>query len=364
MGTIVERKRKNGTTAFMAKIIIRRGGVVVYRKTETFDRRPAARAWVAIQEHDLSKPGALERASAPSHTLGDAIRKFKEDSKKAIGRTKLQVLNYILKMPIADMACEKIGSKQLIDFCSTLAKDRKPATVATYLSGLSGVFRLAWAAWGMSLDREAMATTFIVARELGLIDRPESRERRPTLDELHRVLTWFSTRAELAMPMVDIVIFAIFSARRQAEITRIRWADLDEVGSRVLVRDMKNPGDTKGNHVWCDLPPQALQIIQAQPRTDDRIFPYNSRSVGWTFADACRMLGIDDLRFHDLRHEAVSRLFEMGWTIPRVATVSAHRSWQNLQRYTHVRQTGDKYDGWKWLDVFTNPVPRDQEEAA
>lgn len=64
---------------------------------------------------------------------------------------------------------------------------------------------------------------------------------------------------------------------------------------------------------------------------------------------ACYLLGIEDLHFHDLRHEGVSRLFELGWTIPHAASVSGHRSWQSLKRYTHIRQRGDKYAGWKWV---------------
>jgi integrase len=63
------------------------------------------------------------------------------------------------------------------------------------------------------------------------------------------------------------------------------------------------------------------------------------------------MLDIKDLKFHDLRHEGVSRLFELGKTIPQVASVSGHRSWQNLQRYTHIRTVGDKWANWRWLET-------------
>jgi integrase len=66
------------------------------------------------------------------------------------------------------------------------------------------------------------------------------------------------------------------------------------------------------------------------------------------------LIGIEDLHFHDLRHEGVSRLFEMGRTIPQVASVSGHRSWQSLQRYSHLRATGDKWSNWVWLDRLTN----------
>ncbi|TIN81271.1 tyrosine-type recombinase/integrase, partial [Mesorhizobium sp.] len=57
--------------------------------------------------------------------------------------------------------------------------------------------------------------------------------------------------------------------------------------------------------------------------------------------------------FHDLRHEGISRLFELGWNIPHVAAVSGHRSWTNLKRYTHIRQRADKYAGWEWLEIVT-----------
>ena len=62
----------------------------------------------------------------------------------------------------------------------------------------------------------------------------------------------------------------------------------------------------------------------------------------------------------DLRHDGVSRLFEMGWNIPQVSQVSGHRTWTSLKRYTHMRQTGDKYTGWKWLDVLGVADPQPQ----
>ena len=82
------------------------------------------------------------------------------------------------------------------------------------------------------------------------------------------------------------------------------------------------------------------------PRNSERIFPFTTDAISANFTRACRLLGIEDLHFHDLRHEGISRLFEMGWTIPQVASVSGHRSWQSLKRYTHLSQRGDKWAGW------------------
>jgi integrase len=69
------------------------------------------------------------------------------------------------------------------------------------------------------------------------------------------------------------------------------------------------------------------------------------------FARARQFLVILDLHFHDLRPDGVSRLFEKGLSIPQVGSVSGHRAWSSLKRYTHLRQIEDKYADWKWLSV-------------
>jgi integrase len=155
-------------------------------------------------------------------------------------------------------------------------------------------------------------------------------------------------------PMQKIVVFAIFSTRRQEEITLIRWNDLE--AGRIMVREMKHPGDKKGNDTWCDLTPEAERVIHSMPKVAAEIFPVTTDAISASFTRACQLLGIVDLHFHDLRHDGISRLFEMGRTIPQVAVVSGHRSWQSLRRYSHLRQSGDKFAGWKWLEVIA-PVP-------
>ena len=130
--------------------------------------------------------------------------------------------------------------------------------------------------------------------------------------------------------------------------------DYDKAAARVLVRDMKNPGDKNGNHVWCDLPPEAVAIVDSMPRSAETIFPYSTDAISAAFTRACQVLGIEDLHFHDLRHDGVSRLFEIGRTIPQASGVSGHRSWSSLKRYSHIRQTGDKFENWKWLPVLTS----------
>jgi integrase len=352
MGTISARKRKDGSVADRARVRVMQDGVT-YHETETFDRRPAAAAWISKRERELSKPGAVitSKNSDPT-TLGKVIDRYTEDTIKDIGRTKAQVLTAIKNYDIANMPCSSIKSKDIVEFLQSLTA--KPQTVGNYASHLGAIFAIARPMWGYRLDEQEMKDAVKVARRMGIISRSAQRDRRPTLEELDRLIGHFIDRrkkAPEAMPMHKVIAFALFSTRRQEEITRIRWIDFQREHKRVLVRDMKHPGEKIGNHTWVDLPDQAMQIIASMPKGKSEIFPYSTDAISANFTRACKLSDIDDLRFHDLRHEGISRLFEMGWNIPHVAAVSGHRSWISLKRYTHIRETGDKYADWDGLKM-------------
>jgi integrase len=357
MGTIIPRKRKDGTTAHLAQLLIKRAGAIVHRESRTFDRKQAAAAWLEKREKELIKPGALDRLRTPDPTLAAVIDRYMNESIKKIGRTKAQVLRAIKAYDIANKACSEITSADVIALANQLVSKVTPQTVGNYLSHLAAVFAVAKPAWSYPLDQTAVKDALVVAKRLGISSKSRERDRRPTLEELDKIMKYFGerlVRRPSSIPMQKIIGFAIFSTRRLEEITRISWKDLDIEGGRVLVRDMKNPGEKIGNDVWCDLPSEALQIIGSMPKESDEIFPYSGDTIGTNFTRACQFLEIIDLHLHDLRHDGVSRLFEIGRTIPQVAAVSGHRSWSSLKRYTHLRQTGDKYAGWKWFSVLAS----------
>lgn len=99
------------------------------------------------------------------------------------------------------------------------------------------------------------------------------------LDKLRKHFFEMQTRRKAQIDMPKLIAFAIFSTRRQEEITRIRWDDLDCARQAVLVRDMKKPRQKIGNNVWCHLSDEAWAIIQTMPKTEKEIFPYNGKSV-------------------------------------------------------------------------------------
>ena len=352
MGTIQKRRRADGSFGHTAIVRIKQKGKVIYSETKTFESAPNAKAWMKGREVELEKPGALEIARAAENDpfLREIIDRYINELEKKVGKTKTQVLRTIKSMPIAEMKASAIKSSDYVVFAQSL--DVKPQTRMNYMSHLGAVVSIAQAAWHYPLGEQQFKDALKVARKLGVTKKGGSRSRRPTLAELDKLLTHFGAirhKRKDSVPMQKIVAFAIFSTRRQEEITRITWSDLDEKHSAAIVRDMKNPGEKEGNDVEVDLPPEALKIIQSMPKREAEIFPYSTDAISASFTRACKFLGIDDLHFHDLRHDGISRLFEMDWTVPKVAKVSGHRSWSSLQRYTHIRKTGDKYENWPWL---------------
>lgn len=352
MGTIIGRTRKDGSKAFTAQIVIKVGGKTVHREAQTFDRKQAANAWIVTREAELRRPGGLERKEDP--TLSVVIDRYIAESKNIVLGTKAQVLKAIKNSDLGEIKCSDITSHTLVSFARDLTQNVEPQTCGNYFSHLSNIFTVARPAWGYPLSRPAFDDAVTVIKKLGLIRKAAERSRRPTLEELDRLMEHFGRIRDhrpSSIPMQKIVAFAIFSTRRQEEITLLQWDDLET--DRILVRDMKHPGDKKGNNVYCELPLEALAIIKSMPRTAPQIFPYSTDAISASFTRACKFLGIEDLRFHDLRHEGISRLFEMGRTILQVASVSGHRSWTSLKRYTHIRQSKDKYENWKWKPVVS-----------
>lgn len=119
---------------------------------------------------------------------------------------------------------------------------------------------------------------------------------------------------------------------------------------------MKHPKKKKGNNVLVDLPAEAMRIIQSMPRDSEFIFPFNPRSVGKAWRRHRDVLDILDLRFHDLRHEGISRLFEIGEHDYFVRKMSVHGPGGCVARYAHVRNKGDKFENWSWIDRVTGAI--------
>jgi integrase len=121
---------------------------------------------------------------------------------------------------------------------------------------------------------------------------------------------------------------------RRSEILNLRWVDVDLDSGFAPLFDPKNGEDRR-----VPLTKTARDVLSKLPNQDEIVFPISANCVRLAWERCRNKAGISDLRFHDLRHEAVSRFFEMGMSVPEVALISGHKDVRQLFRYTHLNPT-------------------------
>lgn len=340
MGTITTRRRKDGSTGYTAQIRIKRGGELVHSESETFNRRALAQEWLTRREAALEGQRARGEPMGPRMTVGELIEWYEARKREPWGRTKTSDLAKLKAGALKDKRTDRLTRQDFIAFIEQRRREGAgPATASNDIIWLRQAFKSAAAVTGAPMPLPALDEAADFLRGERTIGKPKRRDRRLQAEEERRLLEHFDHQRRGHLPMGDLVRFALLTARRQEEITRLQWVDLAPEKGTAMLRDVKHPTQKIGNDKWFRMVTGAWAIIERQPRTDGEpcVFPYNSKSVGSAFTNACHLLGISDLRFHDLRHEATSRLFERGYSIQEVTQFTLHESWATLKRYTHLK---------------------------
>lgn len=315
---------------------------------ETFRRRKDADEWALEAERSIDRGRTpLARAKVDPTRVEHLIELHLEDMKevgKCPRRSKAFSLDS-LKKKLGMVRLSELNRERLIKFGrDRAAEGAGPVTVGMDLTYLKTVIAHAAAVHGIDVSMEQVNLARIALKRLGLVGKGRSRDLRPWPDEITKLIDYFDSNPRQHIPVGRIMRFAIATAMRQDEICRICWSDVDPRTKTVMIRDRKDPREKDGNHQKVPLLNvagyDAWAILQEQKVITgrmERVFPYCGRSVGTAFRRGCRELKIEDLHFHDLRHEAASRLFEAGFTIEQVALVTGHRDWKMLKRYTNLR---------------------------
>ena len=363
MGTIAQRKLVNGTIRYRAEIRINRKNLPVYKESQTFGSKKLAAGWIAQREAEIEKnPEILfGQENLVDISLTDAINKYLAEVGSEYGRTKTYALKLIQKFPIAQHTITKIKATHIAEHVAHRKAGIEylglapiaASTLQHELLHIRGVLSHAAVMWDIDIDLNAFDKATSQLRKTRQISSSQKRDRLPTKEELVALTKYFSQKwknASYSYPMHLIIWFAIYSCRREAEITRMEIADYDQHNQLWKVRDLKNPTGAKGNHKEFHVLPVCNEIIDLLMNTVIRdrmlkrgysiesLIPLSPKTIGNEFRKTCKLLGIEDLKFHDLRHEGCTRLAEQGFTIPQIQQVSLHDSWGSLERYVSIKK--------------------------
>jgi integrase len=201
----------------------------------------------------------------------------------------------------------------------------KPASLKRSLVPVRHLFEVARHEWGLPLRDNPLD-------RLGLKAAEQRRERRLRPGELTRLLA--AARTARNPHIGPIIRLAVATGMRRSELLAIRSEHVDLDARILLIPDSKSG---KARHIPLSL--EAIDVLRSLEATNGRFFPMTGNGFRLAWERLRRRAGIEGLHFHDLRHEAISRFFEMGLSVPEVALISGHRDVRMLFRYAHpVRQ--------------------------
>jgi integrase len=224
----------------------------------------------------------------------------------------------IRRHPIASRRLAQINNSDLCSYRDQRLRQVKRNTLVREFGLLRTVVSTAIDEWGITVDNPLKS--FHIKRE------PDQRLRRLSRDELEQLIS-----AECNNPYTKpMILLALETAMRLGELLSLKWSRVD------LDRGFAELQKTKNGHGrMVPLTAAALFVLSNLERDVDVVFPVKSGTLKQSWVRLVKRAGISDLRFHDLRHEAISRLLEKGLTIPEAASVSGHKTASMLLRYAH-----------------------------
>jgi len=315
--------RKRGNLQW--EVRIRRKGHPIQCKT--FETKSDAEKWARMVEKEMDGGSFISQKEAERTTLQEALERFiPEYIEKNLAHPRPEILRAkaLMRYALAQKSLAALRGSDIAAFVKEReGQGRSPHTIMRDIALISRLYEIAKANWGM--EGLNNPTKSIIKPKL-----PPGRTRRLEKGEENRLLEKSPKNFQ------DVVKFALETAMRRGEIASLKWENVNLERSVITLPKTKN-----GEARTVPLSPRAITILKSRPNLGapkERVFGYTESSITATMRVACEEAKIEDLRFHDLRHEATSRLFEdTDLDIMEIRMITGHKTLQMLAGYTHLR---------------------------
>ncbi|SOR31355.1 Integrase family protein [Methylorubrum extorquens] len=295
-------------------------------RSKSFSSKAAAVAWAQARERDYAPTDApTNRSASDSLTVGELLQRYQTEVtalKRGYASENCRI-NNMLGHPVATVSVTNISSRHFAEYRNNRLKKVGADTVRRELTIFRHCFEIAKKEWEISLIKNPLH---------------DIRFPNPGLPREERLPTDGESRLELEIAalrnrhIAAAIKLAIETGMRRGELLSLKWKDVDLVQGTARIHETKN-----GRPRTIPLTPAAIRELERIERKGERVIPVSANAIHLCWNRIRTRAGLGGLRFHDLRHEAISRFFELGLTVPEVALISGHRSLSMLHRYTHLR---------------------------
>ena len=323
MATVSERYNRQGQLIGWQVKVRKRG---YPPQVKTFDKKKDAEAWATVIESEMVRSVYIDRTKAEQTTLKDAI----DDYIREVAPSHKGSRDEILRLERFKRDEPKICSHALLNLTTRLFELYRDARLKKVTPG--------------TVKRElGLLHTVIeyVRKSHSMVENPISDVRRPKVDDARDIRLHGDEAGKLLKAceesknkwLVPAYLLALETAMRRSELLGLTWGDVDLEGRTARLSDTKN-----GTSRTIPLSSLALAVLDGLERPDTgHVIGTSVEGIKQAFERARSRAGMEHFNFHDLRHEATSRLFERGWGIMEVAAVTGHQDLQMLKRYTNLR---------------------------
>lgn len=293
----------------------------------TFATKREAAAWGVEQEAALRTLDGEALRKAPTMTVGELLGRYllSVTPTKRSAESESWRVSKMLKASISGLALADVQPSHVAAYRDWRLETVKPGTVRRELSLLRTAIEVARREWGVGMrDNPVDRVRRPIARD--------ARDRRLGAEEWRRLEAALRlTRNKEVEPFVRL---ALETALRRGELLALHWRHIDLERRVALIPDTKT-----GQPRTIPLSPQAIRLLTAKERKGERVLNLTPMALRKAWERLCARANVEDLRVHDLRHEALSRFSELGLNTPELATISGHKDVRMLLRYTHVQPT-------------------------
>ncbi|MCE3261591.1 MAG: tyrosine-type recombinase/integrase [Pseudoduganella sp.] len=294
-------------------------------QTKTFTKEADARRWATIIESEMERGVFVSRTEAEGTLVKQVLKRYEEEvlpTKRGQMQDKSRIK--LLMDEFGDYRLASLTSMQIAKYRDERLKIVGPQTVIHEINLLNRVLKSATLDWGIALP--GGLPTALVRKPT----KPRGRDRRVTPEEVQKILD-----ATDSNELAAVVTLAIETAMRRGEIAALEWEHVDLKNKVAYLPKTKTDTPRK-----VALSSRAIKALKTLPlKKEGQVFQLQAESMSQAFDRACEphRANILDIRFHDLRHEATSRMFEMGLNVMEVAAITGHKTLDMLKRYTHLR---------------------------
>ncbi len=294
--------------------------------SKTFRFKTDALHWGRQQE------ARIERGEQAAHgirysemRLSDLLERYGQEvtPKKLSAYKEIYRIGRLLRHSISEIFLSNLRAHHFAQFRDERLEQAGSQTVRHDINLFSHVLKTAKIDWGIPISNP------VEEIRKPPISKPRDRRLKPHEEEL----LLEGCKGSSVSYLRPIIIIALETAMRRGEILAIRWDDINE-----SQRTLRIPVTKNGHPRVIPLSSKALTTLLGTPRgISERVYEVSPNAFRLAWERLRNRVGIEDLHFHDLRHEAISRFFELGLSIPEVALISGHRDPRMLFRYTHLR---------------------------